>query len=406
MITREIKILLPAYFHLPAAAGRGFIAWPDGIATQWIPDPADCSPPILDLRRAGGHGDAHRQRADRPGCAARGRGDAQQRQHLHVGRRCPGRAGRRGSAPGQTRRCPGRVIAELTRAGPGSRGPDRGRTELDPQLWQRLFEALHQVGMTAVLALRPDDAHGVPPPLGETGDPDEGQPHVAYLKLMTPGSQPTAWFVATLPEAADLAAFPVHTWHHRRPQDRRAHPRQPARLRPGDRAVQRAGSPGRLLAGLPLFHVNALIVTGIALMFSGAQGRAGAGLLLPGQGAVRPVLAAHRALPGRGDVRRPHRLRHPGAGPGQRRHQLAAHPDRRCGPAARIGTRSSSPGAPGAACWRATGSLRRPAPAPGPDPARNAPARSAAPSPDSRSKPSGSARTDPGRTAPPARPAC
>ena len=54
------------------------------------------------------------------------------------------------------------------RAGPPDRipGPGRGRAELDPQLWQRLLEVARQAGMTAVLALRPDGAHGDPPALG------------------------------------------------------------------------------------------------------------------------------------------------------------------------------------------------------------------------------------------------
>ena len=60
---------------------------------------------------------------------------------------------------------------------------------------------------------------------------------------------------------------------------------------------------------------------------------------LPRQGPVRPVLADHRALPDRGYVRRPHRLRHPGPGPCRHRHQLAAAADRRRGPAARLGAR-------------------------------------------------------------------
>ena len=84
-------------------------------------------------------------------------------------------------------------------------------------------------------------------------------------------------------------------------------------------------APGEaMLGGLPLFHVNALIVTGIAPMFSGAR------VVWPGPAGYRDkALYArfwtdHRALPDRGDVRRPHRLRHPGAGPGRRRHQHAA----------------------------------------------------------------------------------
>jgi AMP-binding enzyme len=72
-------------------------------------------------------------------------------------------------------------------------------------------------------------------------------------------SGPLAW--ADPPAAGDLAAF-VHTGgttgaafrahrgDHRRAEDRRAHPRQPACLWPGDRAVRRPG--GRTLAQVPV----------------------------------------------------------------------------------------------------------------------------------------------------------
>ena len=69
MTTKEILPLPASTYQLLLDAAR---AWPDGIATQWIPDPADYTRCLdLDLRRAGGHGDADRQRADRPGGAAR-----------------------------------------------------------------------------------------------------------------------------------------------------------------------------------------------------------------------------------------------------------------------------------------------------------------------------------------------
>ena len=45
----------------------------------------------------------------------------------------------------------------------GSRVLVAAGPELDPQLWQRLLGVARQAGMTAVLALRPDGAHGDPP---------------------------------------------------------------------------------------------------------------------------------------------------------------------------------------------------------------------------------------------------
>ena len=92
-----------AGLDLPAAAGRGQrLARRHRHAVD--PGPGRSHPlPGLDLRRAGRHGDADRQRADRAGGAARGRGDAQQRQHLDAVRRHAGRAGRRDRRPGQPR---------------------------------------------------------------------------------------------------------------------------------------------------------------------------------------------------------------------------------------------------------------------------------------------------------------
>ena len=58
----------------------------------------------------------------------------------------------------------GERIAELIRR-TGSRVLVAAGPELDPQLWQRLLEVARQAGMTAVLALRPDGAHGDPPAL-------------------------------------------------------------------------------------------------------------------------------------------------------------------------------------------------------------------------------------------------
>ena len=59
----------------------------------------------------------------------------------------------------------GERIAELIRR-TGSRVLVAAGPELDPQLWPRLLEVARQAGMTAVLALRPDGAHGAPPALG------------------------------------------------------------------------------------------------------------------------------------------------------------------------------------------------------------------------------------------------
>ena len=102
--------------------------------------------------------------------------------------------------------------------------------------------------MTAVLALRPDGAHGAPPALdgdaacrGTPGRPpaDRGLPGRGDRRAAgrPPGRRGPA-------RGRRSGRVRAHRRDHRRPEGRRAHPRQPARLRPGDRGVQRAGGRG------------------------------------------------------------------------------------------------------------------------------------------------------------------
>ena len=70
--------------------------------------------------------------------------------------------------------------------------------------------------MSAILALRPDGAHGTPPALGPAGDaPADGTPNgrapvVAYLDDVIAGQPADRLAGADPPAAEDLAAF-VHT---------------------------------------------------------------------------------------------------------------------------------------------------------------------------------------------------
>ena len=404
MITREIKILpRPASTYqllLDAAT-----AWPDGIATQWIPDPADHTR-CLSWTYAELAGTVTRIANALTALGVR-RADAVTLSSVNTSMLYAATLAAQavGIAAPVNPALSAERIAELIRR-TGSRVLVAAGPELDPQLWQRLLEVARQAGMTAVLALRPDDAHGVPPPLGETGDPDGRGPVVAYLDEMIAGQPADRLAGADLPEAADLAAF-VHTGGTTGAPKIAAHTHA-NQLACGRGIAQCSGlAPGEgMLGGLPLFHVNALIVTGIAPMFSGARvvwpGPAGyrdkalyarfwqiiEHYRIAAMSAVPTVYGTLAQVPVDADISS---LRIPIVG---------------AAPLPVIGTRSLRRGTPGAACWRATGSPRRPAPAPGPDPARNAPGRSAAPSPGSRSRPSGSATTGPGPTAPPARPAC
>ena len=228
---------------------------------------------------------------------------------------------------------------------------------------------------------------------------------MAYLDDVIAGQPSGRLAGADLPEADDLAAF-VHTGGTTGAPKVAAHTHA-SQLACGRGIALCSGlAPGEgVLGGLPLFHVNALIVTGIAPMFSGTRvvwpGPAGyrdkalytrfwkiiEHYRIAAMSAVPTVYATLAQVPVDADISS---LRLPIAG-------AAPLP---------ASVREDFAGTPGGACWRVTGSPRRPAPAPGPGRARNGPGRSAASCPGSRSKPSGSAATGPGPTAPPASPAC
>jgi fatty-acyl-CoA synthase len=269
MITRETKILpRPASTYqllLDAAT-----AWPDGIATQWIPDPADHSR-CLSWTYAELAGTVTRIANALTALGVR-RADAVTLSSVNTSMLYAATlaAQAAGIAAPVNPALSAERIAELIRR-TGSRVLIAAGPELDPQLWQRLLEVAHQAGMTAVLALRPDDAHGVPPPLGETGDPDGHSPVVAYLNEMIAGQPADRLAGADLPEAADLAAF-VHTGGTTGAPKIAAHTHANQLACGRGIALCSGLAPGEaMLGGLPLFHVNALIVTGIAPMFSGAQ---------------------------------------------------------------------------------------------------------------------------------------
>jgi fatty-acyl-CoA synthase len=120
--------------------------------------------------------------------------------------------------------------------------------------------------MRAVIALRPDDVTGVPPAL----DAGPGLPAL-YLEELADGQPAESLTGIRPPVARDLAAF-VHTG------GTTGTPKVAAHTHANQLACARgiAESSGLMpgvgvLAGLPLFHVNALIVTGIAPLYSGAR---------------------------------------------------------------------------------------------------------------------------------------
>ena len=269
MTTKEILPLPASTYQLLLDAAT---AWPDGIATQWIPDPADHTR-CLDWTYAELAGTVTRI-ANALTTLGVQRGDAVtlagvNTSMLYAATLAAQAAGI--AAPVNPALSSERITELIRRT--GSRVLVAAGPELDPQLWPRLLEVARQAGMTAVLALRPDGARGAPPALGVSGDgdPDGRGPVVAYLDEVIAGQPADHLAGADLPEAGDLAAF-VHTGGTTGAPKVAAHTHANQLACAYGIAVCSGLAPGEaMLGGLPLFHVNALIVTGIAPMFSGAR---------------------------------------------------------------------------------------------------------------------------------------
>ena len=273
MTTREILPLPESTYRLLLDAAG---AWPDAVATQWIPDPGDYTR-CLAWTYAELAGTVTRIANALTALGVR-RGDAVTLAGVNTSMLYAATlaAQAAGIAAPVNPALSAERIAELIRR-TGSRVLVAAGPELDPQLWQRLLGVARQAGMTAVLALRPDGAHGDPPALGVTGDtsaggPADGRgPAVAYLDQVIAG-QPAGHLAGAEPPAAgDLAAF-VHTGGTTGAPKVAAHTHASQLACARGIALCSGLAPGEaMLGGLPLFHVNALIVTGIAPMFSGAR---------------------------------------------------------------------------------------------------------------------------------------
>src|SRR6201993_2023257 len=167
MITRETKILprpSSTYQLLLDAA----TAWPDGIATQWIPDPADHTR-CLSWTYAELAGTVTRIANALPALGVR-RADAvtlssANTSMLYAATLAAQAAGI--AAPVNPALSAERIAGLIRRT--GSRVLIAAGPELDPQLWPRLLEVARQADMTAVLALRPGAAPRGPPAPGGAG---------------------------------------------------------------------------------------------------------------------------------------------------------------------------------------------------------------------------------------------
>jgi fatty-acyl-CoA synthase len=273
MTTREILRLPESTYQLLLDAAG---AWPDAVATQWIPDPSDHTR-CLDWTYAELAATVT-QIANALTALGVRRQDAVtlssvNTSMLYAATLAAEAAGI--AAPVNPTLSDDHLAGLIRRT--GSRVLVAAGPELDPQLWLRLLEVARQAGMTAVLALRPDGARGTPPALGPAGDaPADGTPNgrapvMAYLDEMIAGQPDSHLVGADLPEADDLAAF-VHTG------GTTGAPKVAAHTHANQLACGRGislcsglAAGEAMLGGLPLFHVNALIVTGIAPMFSGAR---------------------------------------------------------------------------------------------------------------------------------------
>jgi fatty-acyl-CoA synthase len=130
--------------------------------------------------------------------------------------------------------------------------------ELSPDIWERARGLAADLGLTAVLALRPTGAAGTAPGL----DSVEGTV-VAYLEELA-SRQPGDTLVPEAPTAHDIAAF-FHTGGTTGTPKLAAHTH---RMQVVDAWTVALGSTpdadATFFAALPLFHVNALIVTTLA----------------------------------------------------------------------------------------------------------------------------------------------
>jgi fatty-acyl-CoA synthase len=247
--------------------------WPDGVATQWIPDPAEHTS-CLAWTYAELAGTVTRIANALTALGVR-RQDAVTLSSANTSMLYAATLAAQavGIAAPVNPVLSAERIAELIRR-TGSRVLVAAGPELDPVLWPRLLEVARQANMTAVLALRPDGARGDPPALEVTSDGSAAggrQPAVAYLDAVIDGQPDSHLAGAGLPQAGDLAAF-VHTGGTTGAPKIAAHTHRNQLACAWGIARASGLAPGEaMLGGLPLFHVNALIVTGITAMFSGAR---------------------------------------------------------------------------------------------------------------------------------------
>ena len=216
-----------------------------------------------------------RQPAARAGRAPHRRGRPAGPQLRRADHRNPGRAAGRASRPRSTARCRRRTSASCCAA----REPacsSRPGPELAPATWETARELAADGRLDTVLVVRPTAADRAHPSRCRSCPGSR----VGYLDAARRSSRPVP-LRRHRPRSSDLAALSTPA----APPARRSWPRTPTPWRsptPGCWPPTAGFTPeSAVFAALPLFHVNALVVTLLMPLFKGQQVRVGRAAGLP-----------------------------------------------------------------------------------------------------------------------------
>ena len=240
-------------------------AWPDAVATRWIPDPA-AYPDCLTWTYSELAGRVTRIANALTALGVR-RADAVTLCGVNTSTLYAATLAAQavGIAAPVNPALSGEHLTQLIRR-TGSRVVVAAGPELEQARWDRLLAVCDAVDVRAVLVLRPDAATDAPPPL-----PADTGMLVAYLDDVVAGHPADRLAGAQPPAPHDLAAF-VHTGGTTGAPKIAAHTHANQLACARGIALATGLAPGEaMLGGLPLFHVNALLVTGLAPMFGGQR---------------------------------------------------------------------------------------------------------------------------------------
>jgi len=153
------------------------------------------------------------------------------------------------------------IVGLLTRS--GARVLVASGPELDSSVWESAKSVAETLGLDALLALRPTGAAGSPPPLG--GVPGLVMAHLTDLA----GEQPADRLDVPAPRSEDIASY-FHTGGTTGAPKLAAHTHANEVTDSWMVAANSMLAPDAILFGaLPLFHVNAFIITTLAPLLRG-----------------------------------------------------------------------------------------------------------------------------------------